>query len=418
MLTPSVHGPSHVNSAFHAKVKPIAVTAYTTTTALGLGLAPLQTALHQRRSGLRPNDLYDTPLPCWIGRVAAIESTLLPRHFQRWDCRNNRLAWLTLQQDGFMTAVEQLLRRYPSERIAVIIGTSTASVAASEEAYRCLDFDIHGAHFKPQYLSPEVHSPHSLADFVQQVSRCQGPCVTLSTACSSSAKVFSHAARLMRANLVDAAIVGGVDTLCGSVIYGFHALQLVSPTQCRPFDRHRDGLSLGEAGGFAILEHEAAAVHAPFRLLGDGETSDAYHMSHPDPDGNGALQAMANALRRAGLEPEEIGYLNLHGTATAANDSTEAKAVSALFPPSLHASSTKAWTGHTLGAAGIVEVVISLLALRDQFLPGTLNCHDLDPLCGPQIQCQSAHRPIAYAMTNSFGFGGNNCSLLFGCSTQ
>ena len=211
-----------------------------------------------------------------------------------------------------------------------------------------------------------------------------------------------------------AALVGGVDTLCGSVLYGFNSLELVSPEPCRPFDAQRNGLSLGEAGGFAVLERSDAGDPSPLQLRGYGESSDAHHMSAPHPEGLGAQLAMRDALARAGIAAADVGYLNLHGTATPANDSIEAKAVAGLFPPQLHASSTKGWTGHTLGAAGIVESVIALLALENGLLPGILNSSSPDPACGPQIRFDNAQREIRYAMNNSFGFGGNNASLVFG----
>jgi 3-oxoacyl-[acyl-carrier-protein] synthase-1 len=240
----------------------------------------------------------------------------------------------------------------------------------------------------------------------------------VATACSSSAKVFAQAARLIHAGIVDAALVGGVDTLCGSVLYGFNALGLVSATPCRPFDAARDGLSLGEAGGFAVLErtHDRAAGDGEegLQLRGYGESSDAHHMSAPHPEGLGARLAMGDALARAGVTATEVGYLNLHGTATPANDAVEARAVATLFPDTLHASSTKGWTGHTLGAAGIVESVFALLALEHGLLPGTLHSSTADPACGAQIRFDNALRDIDHAMNNSFGFGGNNCSLVFG----
>jgi 3-oxoacyl-[acyl-carrier-protein] synthase-1 len=196
------------------------------------------------------------------------------------------------------------------------------------------------------------------------------------------------------------------------VLYGFNALGLVSATPCRPFDAARTGLSLGEAGGYALLER--ATADDALLLRGYGESSDAHHMSTPHPQGLGAQLAMRDALARAGLPPEQVDYLNLHGTATPANDSVEALAVAALFPDSLHASSTKGWTGHTLGAAGIVESVFALLALEHGELPGILNSTTPDPACGPQIRFEAAQRTIGNAMNNSFGFGGNNCSLVFG----
>jgi 3-oxoacyl-[acyl-carrier-protein] synthase-1 len=260
---------------------------------------------------------------------------------------------------------------------------------------------------------PNIHTPHSLGGFVQQATGLRGPCVTVATACSSSAKVFAQAARLIEAGVADAAIVGGVDTLCGSVLFGFNSLQLVSQNPCKPFDATRDGLSLGEAGGFAVVER-ARDGDGGLQLRGYGESSDAHHMSAPHPEGLGAQLAMRDALARGGIDAADVGYLNLHGTATPANDRAESIAVNAVFPDTLHASSTKSYTGHTLGAAGIVESVIALLALQDGRLPGTLGSTEPDPACGPQIRFDDAARDIHYAMNNSFGFGGNNCSLLFG----
>jgi len=392
---------------------PLAITAYTATTALGAGRQAQINALDQRRSGLRRNDFGHGPrLDCWIGRVDGVEDVQLPAELAQWDCRNNRLAWLALQQDGLVEAAKDAARRYGAARVAVVMGTSTSSIGASEEAYTRLEHDAGGEHFPEDLQRPIVHTPHSLGDFVQHATGLAGPCMTVATACSSSAKVFAQAARLIEAGLVDAALVGGVDTLCGSVLYGFNSLQLVSVNQCKPFDATRDGLSLGEAGGFALVERAEAG--AGLQLRGYGESSDAHHMSAPHPQGLGAQLAMRDALARAGIDAAQLDYLNLHGTSTPANDSVEAIAVAAMFPDSLHAASTKAWTGHTLGAAGIVESVFALIALDTGHLPGTLNSTIPDPVCGPQIRFAPERRMVRYAMNNSFGFGGNNCALVFG----
>ena len=397
---------------------PLAIHAYTATTALGRGRAAQADALRARRGGLRRNDFGDAALDAWIGRVDGLEDAPLPAQFARWECRNNRLAWLALQQDGMLEAVAAVRDRYGAERVALVLGTSTASIGETEEAYAHLQTDADGTlRFRDDMQRPIVHTPHSLGDFVQQATSLRGPCVTVATACSSSAKVFAQAARLIEAGLVDAALVGGVDTLCGSVLYGFNSLGLVSPQACRPFDAARNGLSLGEAGGFAVLERsnpDNSSDGSSLQLRGYGESSDAHHMSTPHPEGLGARLAMRDALARAGIEADAVGYLNLHGTATPANDAVEARAVAALFPDTLHASSTKGWTGHTLGAAGIVESIFALIALQDGLLPGTLNSRDPDAACGPQIRFDNADRVIRYAMNNSFGFGGNNCSLVFG----
>jgi 3-oxoacyl-[acyl-carrier-protein] synthase-1 len=388
---------------------PLAIRAFTATTAVGHGLAAQVDALRARRSGLRRNDFGhfgDAALDTWIGRVAGIEDAPLPERLASWECRNNRLAWLALQQDGLLDALRTVRSRHGTDRIAIVIGTSTSSIGATEEAYARLE---HGA-FPPDLRRPMVHTPHSLGGFLQEATGIGGPCVTVATACSSSAKVFAQAARLLQAGIVDAALVGGVDTLCGSVLYGFNSLGLVSKDPCKPFDTARDGLSLGEAGGFALLER---GTDSDLLLRGYGESSDAHHMSAPHPEGLGARLSMGGAMARAGVDPAEVGYLNLHGTATPANDAVEARAVAELFPATLHASSTKGWTGHTLGAAGIVESVFALLALRDGLLPGILNSADPDPACGPQVRFANATTDVRVAMNNSFGFGGNNCSLVF-----
>ena len=394
----------------------LAITAYTATTALGRGRLAQVDALRARRGGLRQNDFGTDPLPAWIGRVDGLEAEALPDTLAQWDCRNNRLAWMALQADGMMDAVAAARARHGAERVAVVIGTSTSSIGASEEAYARLVPGPDGAPAFPADLArPIVHTPHSLGDFVQAATGLRGPCMTVATACSSSAKVFAQAARLINAGLVDAALVGGVDTLCGSVLFGFNSLGLVSANPCRPFDRDRDGLSLGEAGGFAILER--AASRGGLRLCGYGESSEAHHMSAPHPEGLGATLAMRDALARAGIDAADVGYLNLHGTSTPANDTIEAAAVAAMFPATLHASSTKGWTGHTLGAAGIVESVFALIALEHGLLPGILHSEIPDPACGPQIRFDNAEdADIRYVMNNSFGFGGNNASLVFGCA--
>ena len=198
------------------------------------------------------------------------------------------------------------------------------------------------------------------------------------------------------------------------MLFGFNSLELVSNEPCRPFDARRKGISLGEAAGFALVERVQDDAGAPLRLLGYGEASDAHHMSTPHPEGLGAERALDEALARAGLAPDAIDYINMHGTASQKNDEVEGALVARRFPARTHASSTKGFMGHTLGAAGIVESVISLLAVERGLMPGTVNTNELDTGFGPQIRLQPAHGEVRYALTNSFGFGGNNCSLVFG----
>jgi 3-oxoacyl-[acyl-carrier-protein] synthase-1 len=388
---------------------PLAVTAYTATSALGRGLAAQLDALRCARSGLRPNDFSSAPLACWIGRVDGVESEPLPTLLAPWECRNNRLAWIGLNQDGFLERVHATRTRYGASRVALLLGTSTASIGATEEAYRRLDAD---GGLPDDMLRPAIHAPHSLAAFVAVALALEGPCLTVSTACSSSAKVFASAERMLRLGLIDAAVVGGVDTLCDSVLFGFNALELVSPEPCRPFDAARNGISIGEAAGFALLERIDAAPAVP-RLLGYGEASDAHHMSTPHPQGLGAELALDEALARAGLEPARVDYINLHGTASQKNDEVEAALVGRAFPATTRASSTKGFTGHTLGAAGIVEATVALQAIEHDLVPGNLGGDTPDPSCGAQFAWRNEERRIDVALSNSFGFGGNNGCLAF-----
>jgi 3-oxoacyl-[acyl-carrier-protein] synthase-1 len=389
------------------RIEPLAVTAYTVTSALGRGVAAHVEAFSGGRGGLRANGFSSAPLDCFIGRIEGVEQTILPAEFAHWDCRNNRLAWLGMQQDGLPEAVAGAISRHGAARTALVLGTSTASIESTEEAYRRLD----NGRFPADLRRPEIHTPHSLAAFVADVTGIAGPTLTISTACSSSAKVFASAERLIRLGLADAALVGGVDSLCDSVLFGFNALQLVSRQPCRPFDQHRDGISIGEGAAFALLERVDASPHAP-RLLGHGESSDAWHMSTPHPDGRGALAAMDDALARAGIDADRVDYVNLHGTATVKNDEVEAKLLPR-FAKRTRVSSTKGFTGHTLGAAGALEAVFALLAIEHGLVPPNLGCDEPAPEASPWLALQPERRPVDIALSNSFGFGGNNSCLVF-----
>jgi 3-oxoacyl-[acyl-carrier-protein] synthase-1 len=394
-------------------MNPLAITAFTATTAAGRGAASLSLRHQARRSGLEPDD-YTGPatgvaLATWIGRVVGLEEAPLPERWSALDCRNHRLAWLALNQDGFIDAARAAIARHGASRVAVLIGTSTSTVEASEAAYR--QFARSGS-APPGFEGHALHHLHATTAFVRDALGATGPGSTISTACSSSAKVFAQAARMIATGIVDAAVVGGVDSLAAGTLFGFHALGLVSTERCRPFDARRDGISIGEGAGFALVEREG---DGPL-LAGYGESSDAHHMSSPHPDGLGARLAIEAALMRAGVGVAAVDYINLHGTATLKNDAVEATLVAALFPSTLHASSTKGWTGHTLGAAGIVGAVITLNALGDGIAPGMrFDTSDAvpDADCGPQIRFDDAHRPIGIALSHAFAFGGNNCVLAF-----
>ncbi|HEX7129254.1 MAG TPA: beta-ketoacyl-ACP synthase [Rhodanobacteraceae bacterium] len=389
------------------RIPPLAVTAYSATSALGRGVAAQAQALRAKQGGLRANDFSSAPLECFIGRVAGVEDAPLPQAFAHWECRNNRLAWLGLSQDGLPAAIGRVVARHGAQRVALVLGTSTASIGASEEAYRRLE----AGQFPEDLRRPAIHTPHSLTAFVAEATGIAGPALTISTACSSSAKVFASAERLIRLGLADAALVGGVDTLCDSVLFGFNALELVSRQPCRPFDEQRNGISIGEAAAFALLERVDAAPMAP-RLVGYGESSDAHHMSTPHPQARGARAALDDALARAGLAAEQVDYINLHGTATVKNDEMEALLLPR-FSQDARASSTKGFTGHTLGAAGALEAVFALLAIEQDFIPPNLNCGQPIEGADEWIEREPKEQRVDFALSNSFGFGGNNACLAF-----
>ena len=393
-------------------MKPLAITAATLTTALGAGNAATLAALRAQRSGLAPVRFLDVPLPTWTGEVDGVDAVALPAPLNAHDCRNNRLAWLGLQQDGLLDAVAAARARWGARRVGVFLGTSTSGLLQTELAYRrrgpdgALPDDFHYA---------STQNTFSVADFVARALRLDGPAWVVSTACSSSAKVFGSAARLIEAGLIDAALVGGVDSLCLTTLYGFNALELLAGEICRPWDAARNGLSIGEAAAFALLERDATAPPQG-RLLGVGESNDGHHMSTPHPQGLGAIAAMRAALADAGLVPADIDYINLHGTATPSNDAAEDAAVNHVFGNATPCSSTKGATGHTLGAAGAVEAAIALLALRHGLMPGGLNVQQRDPALQMNYLLANREAALRRVLSNSFGFGGSNASLVLGAA--
>lgn len=391
---------------------PLLLSSYTATTCLGRGRAATLAALRAGRSGLAPCAFETVRLDTWIGEVAAVDDQQLPETLAAYDCRNNRLTQMGLETDGFADAVRTAAARYGTGRVGVFLGTSTAGILQTELAYRRRDPET-GA-LPADFIYRTTHNAFSLAEFTRDYFGLSGIALAISTACSSSAKVFAAAARQMALGTIDAAIVGGVDSLCLTTLYGFASLQLTSQRPCRPYDASRDGISIGEAAAFALLERTDAAAPGDILLLGAGESSDAYHMSSPHPEGLGARLAMAAALRSADLAADAIDYINLHGTATPANDAAEGKAVAALFGDRVPCSSTKGATGHTLGAAGAVEAVICALALGENLLPGSPGTENLDPATPLNYLQHSRDGRVRHALSNSFGFGGSNCSLVFG----
>ncbi len=382
---------------------------FTLTNALGAGNEATWSAIAARRSGLSRCAFETADIDTFIGQVPDAALMPLRADLGNFECRNNRLAQLCLEQDGFAETIASAIEKYGADRIGVFLGTSTSGIFSTELAYR--ERAKHQGALPPNFQYAGTQNNYSLAAFVSAYFGLRGLAFVVSSACSSSAKVFGNASRMMAAGFCDAAIVGGVDSLCMTTLYGFQSMGLVSNQPCRPYDADRNGISIAEAAGFALLEKRVSSTQ-DIQVLGVGESSDAYHMSSPHPEGRGAQKAMREALAQARIMPDDIGYINLHGTATKSNDAAEGAAVAALFGQKTPASSTKGFTGHTLGAAGITEIAIAALALQRGMIPGSLNTQTLDPEIAINYQLNNAQSNMRYAMSNSFGFGGSNCSVV------
>lgn len=394
-------------------MEPLILTHVSLVNSLGAGVNATLTALRERRSGLLPCSFRSSEIETWVGQVPEAESVSFPPTLIDYDCRNNRLALLGIEQDGFFSAVHAAIARYGRNRIGLFLGTSTSGLDATELAYRHRDPDS-GA-LPSSYSYRKTQNAFSLAAFVKEVFGLDGPTAVVSSACASTAMVFAEAARMISAGLCDAAVVGGADSLCMTTLYGFKSLGLLSRQPCRPFDAERDGISIGEGAGFALLEKNTSISDPKaVKLLGVGESSDAYHMSTPHPDGLGAYLSMQRALESAGLSASDVDYLHLHGTGTKANDASEDRAVSALFGGQTPCSSTKGWTGHGLGISGITNAIVAMLCIQHHFLPGSLHTRTVDPLLKSGYLIENGTASVDCVMSNSFGFGGSNCSLVFG----
>ena len=389
----------------------IVIVDYEATCAAGTGIVALRNAISTQTSGLRRNDFTHSDLKTWVGRVGDVDTYQWRPQIAHWESRNNALTDIGLNQGTLLASLDYLKDTFGTARIGVVMGSSTSSIDRAEEAYRELDAD---GKLAPQYIQENVLNPHSPGLFVADVLGLDGPNMTINTACSSSAKVFATATRWLNAGIVDAVLVGGADTLCLSVLHGFHSLQLISESPCKPFDASRDGINLGEAAGFALLAKAGSVTqHTGVRVSGYGESSDAHHMSHPHPEGEGARLAIEQALQQANLSPSDIDYINLHGTASRANDHIEGNLIGKMFGAEVLASSTKGWTGHTLGAAGIIESILAIEALRSGIVPGTLHLENVDPEIAITMTASNQTAKLRHVMSNSFGFGGNNACLIF-----
>ena len=397
-----------------ADLWPLTLSAMTAVTAVGAGTAPLRAALRGRRTGLQPCTLAGMPEDIWIGRVPGLEQVALPPALAGYACRNNRLAELALSTDGFAAAVLAARQRHGAGRIAVVLGTSTAGIEQTEQAWRRREPE--SGTLPADFDYDRTQDLQALPRYVRARLGLRGPALAVSTACTSGARAMMEAAGLIAAGVVDAAVAGGVDTLCRMTLHGFAALELLSrggPT--RPCAADRDGISIGEGAGLVLLQRpEDAPAGAPM-LLGAGASSDGHHMSSPHPEGLGAVTAMRAALDAAGYAAGEVGYVNLHGTGTRANDAMEDRAVHHLFQDRVPCSSTKGWTGHALGASGAIEAVIAALCLEDGLVPGCLGAAATDPEFRSAVARDNRSVPgLRRVLSNSFGFGGSNCALLIG----
>ncbi|HWT08369.1 MAG TPA: beta-ketoacyl-[acyl-carrier-protein] synthase family protein [Roseomonas sp.] len=389
---------------------PFRITAITVASAMGVGMQATRDALRDRRGGLRPCDLPAMPAGIWIGRVPEAEAIELPAPLAAFACRNTRLAELALRQDGFAEAVEAAKARHGAARIAVVLGTSTSGIEETERAWTRRGPD--GA--LPPYDFVRTHDLHALPRYVRARLGLDGPCVSISTACTSGARSFLDAAALIEAGFADAAVVGGADTLCRLTLHGFGSLELLAQGPTRPCAADRDGISIGEAAAFALIERAGPGDAGRIGLLGAGASSDGHHMSSPHPDGHGAVAAMRAALDSAGLAPDAIDYVNMHGTGTRANDAMEDRAIARIFGAAVPCSSTKGWTGHTLGASGALEVAIAAICVEDGLVPGCLNVDRVDPTFAAGIVVENRAARVDRVLSNSFGFGGSNCALVIG----
>lgn len=383
----------------------VSITAYSVCSALGAGVADHVRALAMGRGALQPA-APEWNVATYVGALGPLAD--LPGELRGFD---SRLARLTAQLLGdLMPDLRRARERWGAGRVAVLLGTSNAGIHASELAHA--EWLASGA-LPPGYDFAAQHAYDGILHIVQRLAGLSGPAMVVSTACSSGAKVLATAQRWIAAGRIDAALVGGVDTLCGTTLHGFASLGAISAQACRPFDRDRDGISIGEGGGLLLLERGG---DARVRLLAVGESCDAHHLSAPHPEGAGAEAAMRRGLALAGLAPEAVAYVNAHGTATPLNDIAEGLAIQGVFGDGVQVSSTKGYTGHLLGAAGAVEAVLSALCLENGLIPGNLGCTVPDPAIPVRLAMAPASAPLRVVVSNSFAFGGNNAAVVLGAA--
>jgi len=374
--------------------------------ALGSGLEEVSNAIFEERaSGLRKKVKLFSSRETVVGEIRG-SLPEIPSHLQDLKCRNNQILLAACEQ--IIDKIEMAVSHYGASRIGIVLGTSTSGIEQGERFFKNPNSaDSRGF----RYFQQEIGNP---SEFLRRLLGIRGPCFTISTACSSSGKAFASAKRLIDHGICDAVLVGGSDSLCELTLNGFDSLDSVSGDRCNPMSENRSGINIGEGAALFLMSR----IPSDVELLSVGESTDGYHISAPDPQGKGAILAMKEALDQANISPEDVGYINLHGTATIKNDEMEAKSVFSLFGDRVPCSSTKPMMGHTLGAAGALEVAVCYLCLSSQWNPGaTLPPHiwdgvydgRLDPI---KIVSSFDRLKSNICMSNNYAFGGNNVSVL------
>jgi 3-oxoacyl-[acyl-carrier-protein] synthase-1 len=361
-------------------------------------------ALYAGRTGLRPS-AFAPGVETALGAVAE-PLPALPHKLAAFDTRLARMAALLCEP--LSPRIAAAIKRYGASRVGVVVASSTAGLLATEQAYGSWQ---RSRAIPEGYAFERSHAFYALVEVLRGLTGARGPGYLVSTACSSGNKVFGSAQRLLASGVADAVLVGGIDTLCQITVRGFHGLGILSPAPCRPFARDRTGTSIGEGGALLLVER---GHDAPTALYGVGECCDSHHMTQPAPDGSGAAEAMRLALQDAGLLPGQIDHVNAHGTGTALNDSAEARALEQVLGTTLPVVSTKAATGHMLGAAAAIEAVFAIAAIERGAVPPSLGCEPRDPAIGLNISGESRAHRSRFVMSNSLAFGGSNAAVIFG----
>ncbi len=381
---------------------PLQVTAYGVCSPLGADRASVVDALYDGRTGLGPCP-FELPFRTVVGGVT-FDLPPLPDELRSYSTRPARMAAHLVSQ--LESALRKARERWAPNRIGVLLGTSTAGADATEAAYKSF---VRTGSLPAEYDFRHQHTYGAVLTVVRQLTGITGPSWMISTTCTSSAKPLASAQRLIASGVIDAAIVGGIDTLCAMTLTGFHSLGALSDEPCRPFSSERKGINIGEGGAFLLVERQGDALAL---LEGVGESSDAYHISAPHPEGAGAEDAMRRALALAGCSPEEVDHVNAHGTATELNDAAESKAIARVFGTELPVVSTKGYTGHALGGAGSTEAVFSIMAIEEGWVPACLNSEPRDPRIALNVPTARTAGRFRRVLSNSFAFGGNNVSVL------